>query len=206
MRWIVIAAHTRRAGAAAPYPRQGATPMFDNDRIQVWDIAWLKRAYPLHRHVYDLVGVFYSPGDRIIVSETGERRPVSTPLEHGVPAPRSDAHRGGRERRAAESGVRRNQGRAAPQASDTSGTRRSRPARERRSLTTTGRRSGNSCPCPAAGHHAHRHRHDAVVVAFAAGKPSGVVHSARARRTPMRASRVRSESTSSRFVYLIFRW
>src|SRR4051794_14786743 len=79
MRWIVIAV-TLGAQAAAlppPYPRQGTTKIFDNDRVQVWDITWLKQSYPLHRHVYDLVGVYYSPGDRLIVSDTGVRRHVS---------------------------------------------------------------------------------------------------------------------------------
>jgi hypothetical protein len=32
----------------------------------------------LHRHPYDLVGVYYTSGDRTIVSTEGARRPVST--------------------------------------------------------------------------------------------------------------------------------
>jgi len=60
------------------YPRPGASILLENDRVVVWDIAWLKQQYPLHRHIYDLVGVYYSPGDRIIVSTEGARRPVST--------------------------------------------------------------------------------------------------------------------------------
>jgi len=60
------------------YPRPGATSLFENDQVIVWNIAWLKQAYPFHRHRYDHVGVYYSPGDRIITSMEGERRPVST--------------------------------------------------------------------------------------------------------------------------------
>jgi hypothetical protein len=60
------------------YPRPGTSNMIDNDRVLVWNIAWLKQVYPLHRHVYDLVGVYYTDGDRTIVSTAGERRPVST--------------------------------------------------------------------------------------------------------------------------------
>src|SRR6185503_9407685 len=42
------------------YPRPGVTKILDNDRVQVWNIAWLKsEASPLHRHIYDLVGVYY---------------------------------------------------------------------------------------------------------------------------------------------------
>jgi hypothetical protein len=61
------------------YPRTGATKMLDNQRVQVWNIAWLKgEPSPLHRHIYDLVGVYYEPGDRMIISPEGARRPVST--------------------------------------------------------------------------------------------------------------------------------
>jgi hypothetical protein len=60
------------------YPRPGTTKMLENDRIIVWNISWLKQTYPLHRHPYDLVGVYYEPGDRMIVSTEGNRRPVST--------------------------------------------------------------------------------------------------------------------------------
>ena len=61
------------------YPRVGTTKLLDNDRVQVWNIAWLKgQPSPLHRHVYDLVGVYYEPGDRMIISPEGNKRPVST--------------------------------------------------------------------------------------------------------------------------------
>jgi len=60
------------------YPRPGTTKILENDRVVVWNIAWLKQQYPLHRHIYDLVGVYYEPGDRIITSPEGEKRHVST--------------------------------------------------------------------------------------------------------------------------------
>src|SRR6185295_2751760 len=61
------------------YPRAGTTKILDNDRVQVWNIAWLKgQPSPLHRHRYDLVGVDYEPGNRMIISPEGARRPVST--------------------------------------------------------------------------------------------------------------------------------
>ena len=49
-----------------PYPRPGTTPLFENDVVAVWDVSWLKQKYPLHTHRYDLVGVSYVEGDRII--------------------------------------------------------------------------------------------------------------------------------------------
>ena len=60
------------------YPRPGATKILENDRVVVWNISWLKQQYPLHRHIYDLVGVYYEPGDRMIISTEGTKRPVST--------------------------------------------------------------------------------------------------------------------------------
>jgi hypothetical protein len=80
MRWIITA--LALLGQAAPlppaYPRSGTTKLFENARVIVWDITWLKQQYPLHRHPYDLTGVYYTNGDRTIVSEKGERRPVHT--------------------------------------------------------------------------------------------------------------------------------
>ena len=60
------------------YPRPGATSLLENADVIVWDISWLRQAYPVHRHRYDHVGVYYTSGDRIIISTEGERRPVTT--------------------------------------------------------------------------------------------------------------------------------
>jgi hypothetical protein len=84
VRWVVIALLSLVAQYSAPklpaaYPRPGATKILDTDRVQVWNIAWLKgQPSPLHRHLYDLVGVYYEPGDRMIISPEGAKRPVST--------------------------------------------------------------------------------------------------------------------------------
>jgi hypothetical protein len=84
MRWMSAAllsllVQPTPANLPPAYPRTGATKILDNDRVQVWNIAWLKgQPSPLHRHVYDLVGVYYEPGDRMIVSPEGAKRPVST--------------------------------------------------------------------------------------------------------------------------------
>jgi hypothetical protein len=80
MRWliVIVLAMVQTATLPPAYPRPGATLMLENARVLVWNISWLKQQYPLHRHLYDLVGVYYAPGDRIIVSTDGNRRPVST--------------------------------------------------------------------------------------------------------------------------------
>ena len=62
-----------------PYPRDGTTKLFENDRVIVWDVTWLQQAYPVHRHVYDYSGVYYTNGDRIIVSERGARSRTTSP-------------------------------------------------------------------------------------------------------------------------------
>ena len=49
-----------------PFPRPGTTKLFENDVVAVWNVSWLKQQYPLHTHRYDLVGVSYVEGDRII--------------------------------------------------------------------------------------------------------------------------------------------
>jgi hypothetical protein len=61
-----------------PYPRPGTTQLFENDVIAVWDVAWLKQKYPLHTHRYDLIGVSYVEGDRIITQGDRPGRLVTT--------------------------------------------------------------------------------------------------------------------------------
>ena len=84
MRYVTLAlasllVQTVPASLPPAYPRTGAVKILDNDRVQVWNIAWLKdQPSPLHRHLYDLVGVYYEPGDRMIISPEGAKRPVST--------------------------------------------------------------------------------------------------------------------------------
>ena len=79
MRWLMASLAILQAASYPPaYPRPGATKLLENDRVIVWDITWLKQRYPMHRHIYDLAGVYYAPGDRRITSTDGTTRPVST--------------------------------------------------------------------------------------------------------------------------------
>lgn len=61
---------------AQPFDRDGATKVLENDRVIVWDVSWLQRAYPTHRHAYDYAGVYYTNGDRVVVSPQGVRSPT----------------------------------------------------------------------------------------------------------------------------------
>jgi len=62
-----------------PFPRPNAVKLLDNDRAQVWKVAWPKgQPTALHRHVYDVTGVYTEPGDRQITALDGSKRQVST--------------------------------------------------------------------------------------------------------------------------------
>jgi hypothetical protein len=61
-----------------PYPRPGTTKLLENDAVAVWDVAWLKMKYTLHTHRYDLVGISYAEGDRIITQGDAPGRLVPT--------------------------------------------------------------------------------------------------------------------------------
>ena len=58
-----------------PFPRTNATKLFENDRINVWNIVWPKgQPTALHRHIYDQVGTYYARGGRTITTPDGEKR------------------------------------------------------------------------------------------------------------------------------------
>ena len=62
-----------------PYPREGTKPLIDNARAQVWDVSWPKgKPSGLHRHLYDMTGLYYWPGDRIITAVDASTRNIST--------------------------------------------------------------------------------------------------------------------------------
>jgi uncharacterized RmlC-like cupin family protein len=62
-----------------PYPREGTTSLIDNRRVLVWDVTWPKGAAPLlHRHPYDMTGIYYWPGARTITSLDGTKRTSTT--------------------------------------------------------------------------------------------------------------------------------
>ena len=62
-----------------PYPRDGTTSLIDNGRVLVWDVTWPRGAPPLmHRHPYDMTGIYYWPGARTITSLDGTKRTSTT--------------------------------------------------------------------------------------------------------------------------------
>ncbi len=61
-----------------PFPRPGTTQLLENGAVAVWDVSWLKQQYPLHTHRYDLVGIAYAEGNRIITQGQAPGRLVPT--------------------------------------------------------------------------------------------------------------------------------
>ena len=67
------------------YPRQGVTKIFENDRVIVWNVNWLKNIpQPIHRHLYDMAGVYLRYGFINVTTPEGVVNP-SKPFE--VPRP-----------------------------------------------------------------------------------------------------------------------
>ena len=169
-----------------PWPRAGTTKLLENARVIVWDVSWLRQAYPTHRHVYDYAGIYYTNGDRIIVSEQGVRSPTSSIAWDTFSLPRGITH--------SEEGASEQPLRGVflelkePQPLNTVDPRTSPPAFP----GTSGTQLRDSdrvtiwelAPAPGASAPPHLHVRDAVVVTFTKLKPqvtfvaSGTVHNA----------------------------
>ena len=80
LKMLVVLALVTAQGAELPppFPRPGATLLLENDVVAVWNVSWLKQQYPLHTHRYDLVGISYAEGDRIITQGNAPGRLVNT--------------------------------------------------------------------------------------------------------------------------------
>jgi hypothetical protein len=74
--WLLLAAVLGQTPPELPppFPRPGTTQLLDNEAVTVWDVSWLKQQYPLHTHRYDLFGISYVEGDRIITQGTAPGR------------------------------------------------------------------------------------------------------------------------------------
>ena len=150
-----------------PFDREGATKVLENDRVIVWDVAWLQRAYPTHRHLYDYAGVYYTSGDRIIVSPEGVRRPTHTSAWDTFFFRRGVTH--SEEGASAEPlrAVFLELKEAAPVgAADTASEGLGRKVRESDRLVISEDIAAQDTQPPA-----HRHERDTVVVAFTGQKP-----------------------------------
>ncbi len=56
------------------FPRTGTVKLFENDRVAVWEVNWLKGVMqPVHRHRYDMAGVYLRFGQ---ITVTPPNEPV----------------------------------------------------------------------------------------------------------------------------------
>jgi hypothetical protein len=150
-----------------PFDRDGATKVFENDRVIVWNVSWLPIAYPTHRHLYDYAGVYYTNGDRVVVSPEGVRSPTHSTAWSTFFFRRGVTH--------SEEGVGTDTLRAvflelkepAPlSAADTASAGLGRKVRESDRLVIW-----EDIAEPDTQPSAHRHERDAVAVAFTGQKP-----------------------------------
>jgi hypothetical protein len=67
------------------YPRTGVTQVLENNRVFVWEVHWLNGVkQPIHRHRYDMAGVYLRYGPIVVTTPDGKARP-SEPFD--VPRP-----------------------------------------------------------------------------------------------------------------------
>lgn len=65
------------------FPRNGTVKLFDNDRVTIWEVNWVKGPVPpIHRHLYDMAGVYLRFGQ---VSVTGPDVPIDPNPKPGRP-------------------------------------------------------------------------------------------------------------------------
>jgi len=75
---LMLLAVGAQAPLPPPFPRPGVVKLLENPRIVVWNIAWPKgQPTAMHRHIYDLVGSYYTSGDRVITEVDGSTRNVT---------------------------------------------------------------------------------------------------------------------------------
>ncbi len=84
----LLAAGFLFAGSYPPaFPRHGATKLFDNERVTVWDATWpIGADQPIHEHKYDMAIVYLRYG-KIKVTTLDGKASISEPFD--VPRPAS---------------------------------------------------------------------------------------------------------------------
>lgn len=55
------------------FPRKGATKIFENERVFIWDATWPNGvSQPIHQHKYDMTGVFVRYGPIKVTALSGK--------------------------------------------------------------------------------------------------------------------------------------
>ena len=68
------------------FPRTGVTQLFDNERVTAWQVHWKRDVpQPIHRHRYDMAGVYLRYGPIRVTRPDGTESPQRPPFD--VPRP-----------------------------------------------------------------------------------------------------------------------
>ena len=68
------------------FPREGTKKLFDNERVTAWEVNWIRDVpQPIHRHRYDMAGVYLRYGPIRVTSPEGKVSPERPPFV--VPRP-----------------------------------------------------------------------------------------------------------------------
>lgn len=85
----VLAAMATNAGAEDyphAFPREGVKPLFENERVRAWEVHWIRDVpQPIHRHQYDMAGVYLRYGPIRVTRPDGSVSPERPPFQ--VPRP-----------------------------------------------------------------------------------------------------------------------
>lgn len=58
------------------FPRAGALPVFENDRVAIWAVTWHHDvAQPFHQHQHDMAGVYLRYGEILVTPAPGVTQP-----------------------------------------------------------------------------------------------------------------------------------
>src|SRR5579864_2379116 len=80
---VLSSGFVRAQSYAHAFPRKGASMLFENERVMVWDANWpIGVDQPIHQHKYDMAGVYLRYGQIKVTSLDGKAtiaQPFETP-------------------------------------------------------------------------------------------------------------------------------
>jgi hypothetical protein len=86
--WIALLPLAEATAQEFPhaFPREGVKQLFDNERVTAWEVQWKRGVpQPIHRHRYDMAGVYLRYGPIRVTSPDGVESPQRPAFD--VPRP-----------------------------------------------------------------------------------------------------------------------
>jgi hypothetical protein len=79
---LAVAVTSAQESYPHAFPREGAKQLIDNARVTVWDVTWLNGVkHPIHRHRYDMAGVYLRWGPITVTRPDGTVNPQTPAWE-----------------------------------------------------------------------------------------------------------------------------